>query len=289
MSVDYHVHTEFSDDSKEPMEAQAERGIALGLKEICFTDHVDYGIKKDWEEGNIEWRSGNTLSLSPGEGEPLANVDYPKYMEKFSAVAARYRDQITLRRGLEFGVQMETIPQYETLWQKYGEELDFTLLSIHQVENKEFWTQDFQEGRSQREYNERYYQEMYDVVQNFRHYAVLAHLDLIVRYDKAGRYPFAKVKDIIAAILERAIQDGKGIELNTSSWHYGLDDTMPSRDILRLYKDLGGKIITIGSDAHSTKYLADHARDAEEILHNELRFKEIYTFRRMEPIGQRFE
>ena len=47
MLADYHLHSEFSDDSRTPMEAQIERGIALGLDEMCFTDHVDYGIMSD--------------------------------------------------------------------------------------------------------------------------------------------------------------------------------------------------------------------------------------------------
>lgn len=160
-------------------------------------------------------------------------------------------------------------------------------MSIHQVEDKEFWTQDFQRGRTQKEYNERYYQEMYDVVKSFKHYSVLAHLNLISRYDKEGNYPFAEVRDMVAEILKLAIADGKGIELNTSSWHYGLSDTMPSKDILRLYKDLGGKIITIGSDAHSTKYLADHMDEARAVLRDEIGFEEVYTFRQMQPVGHK--
>ena len=56
MLADYHVHTEFSDDSQELMEEQVKKAISLGLTELCFTDHVDYGIKKDWPEGDIEYR-----------------------------------------------------------------------------------------------------------------------------------------------------------------------------------------------------------------------------------------
>ena len=184
-------------------------------------------------------------------------------------------------------MQVGTIPKYEALFEKYADKLDFVLLSIHQVENKEFWNQEFQQGRSQQEYNERYYQEMYDVMKNFKHYSVLAHLNLISRYDKQGKYPFAAIRDMVAEILKLAIADGKGIELNTSSWHYGLDDTMPARDILRLYKDLGGRILTIGSDAHSIRYLADHLEDARAILRDEIGMKEIYTFEDMEPMGHR--
>ena len=287
MLADYHVHTEFSDDSREPLEEQIRRAIELGLQELCFTDHVDYGIKKDWEEGDIEYRGGDGVGTPADSLQPLANVDYPRYFEKIARMREEFRGRIDLRCGLEFGVQMETIQKYEALFERYGEKLDFVLLSIHQVENKEFWTQDFQRGRSQKEYNERYYQELYDVMKAFKHYSVLAHVNLITRYDKQGKYPFEAIRDMLAEILKLAIADGKGIEINTSSWHYGLDDTMPSRDILRLYRDLGGKIITIGSDAHSTKYLADHLEDARNILRDEIGMKEVYTFRRMEPIGHK--
>ena len=282
MLADYHVHTEFSDDSREAMEAQAKKAVSLGLQEMCFTDHVDYGIKKDWDEGAIEYRGGDGIGTPADALEPMANVDYPKYFEKFGHVKAAFAKNIALRCGLEFGVQVGTIPKYEALFAKYADKLDFVLLSIHQVENKEFWNQEFQQ-----EYNERYYQEMYDVMKAFKNYSVLAHLNLISRYDKQGKYPFAAVKDMVAEILKLAISNGKGIELNTSSWHYGLDDTMPARDILRLYKDLGGRIITIGSDAHSTKYLADHLEDARAILRDEIGMQEIYTFKDMEPIGHK--
>ena len=72
MLVDYHVHTSFSDDSVYPMESVVVDAIAKGLSEICFTDHVDYGVKDDWNSGKeILYR----------DGDPIANVDYPQYME----------------------------------------------------------------------------------------------------------------------------------------------------------------------------------------------------------------
>ena len=283
MRADYHVHSEFSDDSREYMEAQIERAIELGLEEICFTDHVDYGIKKDWEEGNIVWRGADLMSDDRMVRNPLANVNYPEYFGKLLRMQETYRDRITVRRGLEFGIQSITVPQFERLYEKWQDELDFVLLSMHQVDNREFWTQDFQQGRSQQEYNEIYYREIRKVMDMFDHYDVLAHLDLIVRYDKQGIYPFEKVEDLIAEILKMAIRKGKGIELNTSSWHYGLSDTQPSRRILKLYRDLGGRIITVGSDAHSTRYLADHLDDAYQIL-KDLGFKEICTFDRRQPV-----
>ena len=285
MYADYHLHSEFSDDSRESMENQIARAIELGLDEMCFTDHVDYGIKKDWDDPRgIQWRGGDGMSSSADEMSPLANVNYPEYFAKLLRMRATFGSKISIRSGLEFGIQSITVQDYEKLFTKYRNELDFVLFSMHQVNNQEFWNQQFQEGKTQQEYNEQYYNEILKTMKLFRNYSVLAHLDLLVRYDRAGIYPFEKVQDIIAEILKQAITDGKGIEVNTSSWHYGLSDTQPSRKILKLYKDLGGKIITVGSDAHSTKYLADHIKDAYAILKDEIGFTEFTTCDHMKPV-----
>lgn len=284
MYADYHIHSEFSDDSRELMENQIKQGIALGLDEMCFTDHVDYGIKRDHDDPRgILWRKGDGISSGSDDDEPLANVDYPKYFDKIHKMRELYGDQITIRAGLEFGIQSITVEDYEKLYARYQEELDFVLFSMHQVNNLEFWTQDFQRGKSQQEYNEEYYREILKTMKMFKHYSILAHLDLLVRYDQKGVYPFEKVKDLIAQILMQAIADGKGIEVNTSSYHYGLSDSQPSRDILKLYKELGGEIITVGSDAHSTKYLADHIQESYALL-KELGFTKVATFTHMTPV-----
>ena len=284
MYADYHVHSEFSDDSREAMENQIERAIEQGFDEICFTDHVDYGLKKDWDEGNIVFRPGDGMNYDPSTPDPLANVNYPEYFGKLLRMKEIYKGRISIRQGLEFGIQTITVDPFEKLYRRYADVLDFILLSVHQIGNLEFWNEDFQKGKSQKEYNELYYREIYEIQKIYKDYSVLAHLDLIVRYDRQGVYPFEEVEVMIAEILKLAIADGKGIEMNTSSWHYGLKDTHPSRAILKLYRELGGKIITVGSDGHSVKYQGDHIRDACRILKEEIGFREFCTFDHMEPI-----
>ena len=278
MFTDYHVHTEFSDDSDYLMEDVIKDAITMKMDEICFTDHVDYGIKRDFDDPRgMHYRKGG-----PGEPEkmPLANVDYPKYFEKIEFLRKKY-PEIVIKQGMEFGIQMHTIDLYQKLFDKYS--FDFIILSCHQVEDKEFWTQDVQKGRTQQEYNERYYQEILDVIKNYKDYSVLGHLDLISRYDENGPYPFEKIKPMIQEILEIVIKDEKGIEVNTSSHRYGLKDSQPSRDILKLYKELGGKIITIGSDSHKIEHLGAYINEAKELL-KELGFEYYCTFEKMEPI-----
>ena len=272
MFADYHVHSEYSDDSAYPLEQVVRDAIAMGMDEICFTDHVDYGIKQDWDAG---------VEIAYRGGQPLANVDYSRYMAQLHELQQRYGGRIRIKIGLEFGVQTHTIPQYRALLARYP--LDFVILSIHQVENQEFWTQQFQHGRTQQQYNERYYEELLAVVQQYQGYSVLGHLDLITRYDKQGVYPFARVRPLVEAILRRVIADGKGIEVNTSSHRYGLVDTTPAVAMLRLYRDLGGTIITIGSDSHAPAHLGTHIAEARALL-RELGFRHFCTFDRMQPV-----
>ncbi|MGI5999408.1 MAG: histidinol-phosphatase HisJ family protein [Candidatus Merdisoma sp.] len=272
MFADYHVHTEFSDDSVYPMDTVVQDAIHRGMDEICFTEHVDYGIKEDWDSGKeIRWRNG----------EPIANADYPSYLSKIQEMKEKYGSKIRIKTGLEFGMQIHTIPQYEALFARYP--FDFIILSIHQVDNLEFWTQDFQQGRSQQEYNERYYQEMLSLVKAYKNYSVLGHLDLIKRYDNAGIYPFQKTRALIKEILSTVIADGKGIEVNTSSFRYGIKDLMPSEEILRLYLELGGNIITIGSDSHKPEQLGAYIDETKQRL-KELGFQSFCTYEKMKPV-----
>lgn len=271
MFADYHVHTEFSDDSVYPLLDVVRDAVHMGLEELCLTDHVDYGIKVDWDSGQEIRYRGN---------EPFANVDYPKYVAKFQEAQELYGDRIRLRLGLEFGMQVHTIPQYEALFRRYP--FDFIILSVHQVADKEFWTQDFQRCRSQEEYNLRYYEELLELVRRYKNYSVLGHVDLIARYDKAGIFPFEKIKPILTEIFRQVIADGKGIELNTSYHRYGLPDSTPARAILELYRDLGGRILTVGSDSHKPEHLGAYIREGQALL-KELGFREICTFEKMEP------
>lgn len=272
MFADYHVHTEFSDDSVYPMKTVIQDAIAMGMNEICLTDHVDYGVKIDWDCGKqIQYRNG----------EPLANVDYPRYISEIDRMKRLYGNKIRIKTGLEFGIQKHTIPDFQRLFEQYA--FDFIILSIHQVENQEFWTQDFQRGRSQKEYQQRYYEEMLAVVRDYKDYSVLGHMDLIARYDLAGVYPFEKVRPVIEDILRIVIADGKGIEVNTSSHRYGLTDTMPSANILKLYRDMGGRIITIGSDSHKPEHLGAYIRETQALLKS-LGYKQFCTFEHMRPI-----
>ena len=258
MLCDYHVHTIYSDDSVYKMEDVIKNGIKKGINELCFTDHIDYGIKRDVDD-----------PLGPVylNGQPISNVDYPEYYKEYLYLKEKYKDQMTLKFGLEFGIQVHTIPKYEALFKQYP--FDFIILSIHQVDDLEFWTGDYQKGRTEKEYYERYYQELYDVVNLYHDYSVLGHMDLIKRYDDHDGYDsFNNHKEMITQILETVIKDGKGIEINTAGLKYGMPEPIPCLDIVKIYHDLGGEIITVGSDAHEVKFFAYRFDVVADMLKN---------------------
>ena len=271
MFCDYHTHTVFSSDSMYPMEDCIKDAISLGIEEICFTDHVDYGIKDDWDD----LRNNKAT-------KKYFNVDYDKYFSDLETFREKYKNQITIKNGLEFGIQKYNIEKYNKLFEKYP--LDFIILSVHQIDDKEFWNHSYQDGKTEKEYYEDYFNEIYYLVQNYSNYCVLGHLDMMKRYDeKDGYNPFVENKEIITKILKRVIADGKGIELNTSSIKYKLDDLMPSRDILKLYLELGGEVLTIGSDSHCKRDLKNsHIEELKQEL-RDIGFTKFCTFEKMKP------
>ena len=272
MFVDYHVHTDYSDDSDYPMEDVVKDAIRLGMDEICFTDHVDYGAKVDWDSGE---------EIPYCNGHAMVNVDYPAYVEEIRSLGERYGRRLAIKMGLEFGMQKHTIPQFEALYRRYP--FDFIILSVHQIEDKGFWSQEFQQGRTQKEYNERYDEELLYLVRHYQNYSVLGHLDLVLRYDKQGIYPFHYVKHYVEEILAEVIKNGKGVEINTSSHRYGVADSTPSKQILTMYHEMGGEILTLGSDSHAPAHLGTYMEESKKLL-KEIGFRSFCTYEKMQPV-----
>jgi histidinol-phosphatase (PHP family) len=256
--ADYHIHTRYSNDSSYPMQDMIEQAIRLGLNEICITEHADY--------------LRNDLTYI---------VNYDEYLAEYRCLKAKYQDKIRIRFGVEFGVQMHTIKDFERDFAAYP--FDFVILSNHQIDDQEFWTGEYQQGKTQREYNRGYYQAILDVISNFKSYSVLGHLDMIKRYDRAGILEDKMNEELIKDILKLAIADGKGLEVNTSCFRYGLPDLTPSRTILTWYYELGGTILTIGSDCHEESHLGKQLLYAREEL-RKIGFRQFCTFDRMNPI-----
>ena len=117
-------------------------------------------------------------------------------------------------------------------------------------------------------------------IRAFDDFDVYGHIDYIIRYVPDGDrvFSYKKHADQVDAVLKLLIEKGKGIEINTGGYKAGLSEPNPCHDVLRRYKELGGEIITMGSDAHTTEYVAYRFADAKEVL-RECGFRYFTVFR----------
>ncbi len=247
--ADYHLHTSHSGDSTTPMEQMIQKGIALGLTDLCFTEHMDYDFP-DTEGG-----PGSTF---------LLNTD--SYLYDFIRYKETYADRIRLHFGVELGLQ----PQLSAKNSRYvhAYDFDFVIGSSHVVGGKDPYYPSFYEGRAEESAYREYFECILANIKKYTNFDVYGHLDYIVRYgpNKNREYSYTKYRDIIDEILETLIENEKGIELNTGGYLADLGAPNPCADILKRYRELGGEIVTVGSDAHSPAHIGTHFEEAHELL-----------------------
>ncbi len=263
--ADCHMHTAFSTDSDTPMDQMIERGIELGLKQMCFTDHLD----ADFPPSEIF-----------GEGAFL--IEDTSYKATLAEMKERYKDKIEILYGIEVGLQPHLTEQ--TVVPFSTDFFDFIIGSCHVVRKIDICEPVFYEGRSEKEALEEYYETQCKLAAQFDNYDVFGHLDYILRYSpyKDSTFQYSTYADYIDYILRTMIERGKGIEINTGGFKKGLKEAHPCNDTLKRYKELGGEIITVGSDAHMCQNVADYFDKAAEILKS-CGFEYYTVFRNRKP------
>ncbi|MEG2231695.1 MAG: histidinol phosphate phosphatase, partial [Lachnospiraceae bacterium] len=127
----------------------------------------------------------------------------------------------------------------------------------------------FYEGRSETSAYLEYFESILENLSVFTDFDIYGHLDYVVRYGphKNEQYSYLKYADILDAILHRLLDLGKGIELNTGGYRSGLGEPNPCIDVLKRYHELGGELITVGSDAHKPEAVCENFSQAASILH----------------------
>lgn len=262
---DCHLHSSHSGDSNTPMEEMILAGIARGLTTMCFTEHQDINYPDSPENpGNIF----------------LLNTD--SYLYELACLKEKYKNQIRLLFGVELGLQPDIMRQNAIYAKSY--EFDFIIGSTHICHGKDPYYPAFFEGRSVEEAYREYFESILENIKKFSNFDVCGHLDYVIRYstDKDSNYSHDKYKDIIDAILEILLEKGKGIELNTGGIKSGMKDFHPCTDILKRYRELGGEIITVGSDSHDIAHIGDYFQRATEVL-KECGFRYYTVFEQRTP------
>ena len=163
---------------------------------------------------------------------------------------------------------------------------DFVIGSSHVVHGYDPYYGEFFENREESACYREYFESILANVQTFDNYSIYGHLDYAVRYCPSGEsaFRFSDYADVFEAILKTIIEHGKGIEINTGSLYKNMTYAHPHPSILKLYKELGGEIITVGSDAHIPKYIGyDFETYARDIL-TATGFRYYCTFEQMKPV-----
>lgn len=247
MLWDTHMHTHFSGDCDAAPADMAQAAMNAGLKGICFTDHLD-----------IDY---------PGFPHRFL-IDFPAYFQELSALQADFSGRLPVRIGLELGLQPHLAQELPVLASSHP--FDFIIGSSHITHQQDPYNPEFYHGRTEDEAYREYFESILENLAVFDCFDVYGHIDYVVRYgpNRNTYYTYEKFSDVLDEILRTLIVKGKGIEINTGGFKYGLGHPNPTESILKRYHALGGEIITIGADAHLPEHVAYYFHLIPEILKN---------------------
>lgn len=243
------MHSSFSGDGTASIEAMAERALALGLTRICFTEHYD-----------------PDFICAPNEEEGMFELNTDSYLYELLKVKSKYAGRLEISFGVELGLQPHLKKQHALYAKAY--DFDFIIGSSHLCNRKNPYNPDFFHGRGEDEAHHEYFESVLACVKTLPYFDVYGHLDYVVRYGptKDDSYTYQKHSDVFDKILNTLIENEKGIEINTGGFRNGLSQPNPCTEILKRYRELGGEIITVGSDAHAPKDIAADFDKACDIL-----------------------
>ena len=261
--ADYHVHSTCSPDGKMTMAEIAAVAAQRGLQEICITDHVD----------TYDWRSG----------EVRTDYDWEKAFRQHHEAVEQFGDRIAIKLGAELSGVVR-FPQEAEYLLRYRDKLDFVIGSIHLAAEKFDWFDlYFIEEHDMPFYQDLITHYLCDMMTLARwgQFNVLGHMTLPLRYlhDHLGvELTFDDHMDQVEEIFRTIIPKGIGIECNTNRG----GTPLPDGKILRLYRAMGGEIITLGSDAHVGEHIGCAIKERQELLKN-CGFRYFTTFTKGQP------
>ncbi|MBS6734808.1 MAG: histidinol-phosphatase HisJ family protein [Clostridiales bacterium] len=257
MLADCHLHTEFSTDSETPMRAQAERALELGIPAICVTDHMDM----DYPQGEF-W------------------LDTDRYMEAVRRLQEEYRGRLEISFGVELGLMEHLRARQEEYLKKYP--FDFVIGSVHLIHGEDPYNGELFRKYGDEEVFREYFRLSHRLLADAPSIQSWGHLDYVVRYGQNPEvYSYRKYADEIDAVLKLLLEKGIALEVNTAGFRT-LGRTNPEPDVLRRYRELGGELITVGSDGHQPEYLGYRFRETEELLRS-CGFSYYAVFRQRKP------
>ena len=255
---DYHMHSTVSFDARDTGLDMALAAKARGLKEICFTDHIDYTPEMDMVFDTAVYNAAYDRLEVPG---------------------------LLIRRGMEFGLTPDNADQLKKDLNR--RHFDFVLGSIHLVDGVDVYLEPYWADKRYDEAIRLHLETTLECVRVHEDYDVLGHLTYIAKCGGNPRKELLRYEDhraIMDEIMRELVRREKGMELNTS----GIDPcggSLPTLDYFRRFYDLGGRIVTVGSDAHDTARAGQYTHEMTAKLKKI--FGYVCTFEDRKPIFHR--
>ncbi|MBO5176909.1 MAG: histidinol-phosphatase HisJ family protein [Lachnospiraceae bacterium] len=253
IKADQHTHCNFSSDSDASPESMVVGAIEKGITHLCLTDHMDLDYPGTTKE------------------EPLFEFNVADYFTALTPLKEAYRDKLYLGIGIELGLR----PGREDLNQQMHKLLtdysfDFVLGSVHLLDNDDPYYESYWQNRTAKDILSKYFSDMLTSLKEYDNFDSLGHLDYLIRYipPYCGEkdYIFREHQEVMDEIFKLLISKDKALEINTAGLIKGLPCFHPKLETLKRYLELGGKLISIGSDGHSPDKIATKFKETEELL-----------------------
>jgi histidinol-phosphatase (PHP family) len=238
-AIDLHLHSTCSADGASSIGDYARQAARLGLRELGFCEHADWDLR----DGGCGF------------------LDLARYDREIAAARAAVPG-IGLRQGVE--VTYQSIHEAQIRAWLGGHAWDYVVVAVHLVDYADGWAmvseargmQAYSATHSARQTYVPYFEELYRAVESGLG-DVVAHLDLVKRFGALAYGPFepAAFEGEIRAVLRAMAETGVGLEVNTSGLRQAPGEPYPALAVLNWYREMGGEIVTVGSDAHQAGHL----------------------------------
>jgi histidinol-phosphatase (PHP family) len=241
---DYHVHTNFSCDCKASMAEMCAAAVARGIAELGFSEHYD---------------------LFPSEPDGCRDFfRLEPWAAELERQQAAFAGTLTVRAGIEIGEPHLFAVETKALLARYP--FDYVLGSLHWIGAESVFNTAYFEAHAADEVYRLYYEEL-ERLTAAGDFDILSHFDVPVRTAFAvyGGYTALDYADYLRPVLRNCVERGLALDLNTAALRRRANVLTPGLDILRLYVELGGERVTLGSDAHRPEHVGAHLEVALEI------------------------
>lgn len=259
--IDLHVHTSFSFDSNESAENYVYEAKKRGVNAIGFSEHYDYDALMD--------------------GANITVTDLFEYTQNIGRLRAE-NDSFKILCGVEFGYRDFAVPHYRELIERY--DFDYVINSVHTLAGRgDCFHDKFFEGKTLKESYADYLLAVLESVKADFDFQIIGHLGYVSRYRNHVKLEYKDFSDILDEILREIIKRDKCLEINSSTGTSG-SEFLPDTDIILRYLQLGGRLLSYGSDAHSVEKYGKRSAQTIEFLKSAC-VKELYYYEKRRPIG----